>query len=412
MDAITVEYRPRLCSCYVFISLQQESDSSNVKIKLNTESISLEINNRVKTIVLPGVKIIPSSLSSLNLNGNWVSFRIHTQPSDTNYGSFSTEILKAESDDGQQTNPSSIELPEKEVPLILVCACCENSISKEVTFKRVLPLPDIDCDPSDWFCCQHNGESIANSLKPRDSDYLYSSYYCQLHRDKVNVGTIVNKRNVVCNRCFSSLGELVDENSIKVWNCSFKYKTLGCPTALLKGGSNPLEDFILAARTLMNASDSKEVLLCATEADQVHYALIKIMEVQLDVFVEGQDEVIAKDNICLRQIRASKILYKYGGKEILNNQHKDLSSCYVAISAMNLGIKYLMSTTMRYSPIYRTVDNCYIGFMRCADSSLTLNTWSIEYKSGEFSNWQCYNLRDFTKRDVARSIENQYANVF
>lgn len=363
MESVTLELRPRLRSCNVFISVRNMVDLDTIQLRLNEDIITFKIDDTVNKLLLSFVKILPNSLCLLKVSGNWISFRIQTKPFDSKFGSFETEIV-AVSDVQSGTaksNVKHVELPLKEHNYVLHCTHCENVISNTVHFKKVLPLPSSDCDPNEWFCCQHNGNEYSTLLNPRESDYFYGAYYCILHKNIFKANLKLNE-TVVCNRCLSVLGMLRDDNSVKIWNCCVKYKLLNEPFLTHKA-SDPLDDFILITKSFMDDIANGQFLLEASTTNGTHYMLIQPMDRQLEVLVEP-DSVNDNNLIHLRQTYVTKVLYKYGeNKTELACNTTQLQYCQVALPIMLAGIEHLLSSTKRFPPAYRVVDKLHVGYI-------------------------------------------------
>lgn len=360
MEFITLELRPRLQSCNVFILLKTNSDMKKLQIKLSKESISLT-GNIMTEFLLPSVKIIPNSLSMLNIHGNWVCFRLQTEPLDSVFGSFKTEIINLKS----QINVSTDRIGNEEClfkssKCTILCTCCKNVISKTIEFKRVLPFPDIDYDTSDWFCCKGHNNDVSMTLCPKEFDLLYGLFFLVLHKNVFTENLQINKKIVTCRRCLHHLGTIQTNDSFKIWNCSVDFK-LSNHSLIVKVASNPLHDFFLILKNSLNGTIGEEVILKSLESNLTHYVFIKPMDWNLNLITEPKQDC-CNNVISLIQTGATKVLYKYGTDEtIVSSNFSMIKDWEVSLAVIETGLKYLLSSTERFPQTYRTAADYYIG---------------------------------------------------
>lgn len=151
MEIVTVELRPRLRSLSAYLLFTKNVETSVINIKLLENAVELKIGENMYILPLPNIKLMPSSLSSLNVSQCWISFRMQMEPN-SKYGTFNSEIL----DNGNfshaglingHVTPIKVNLPPKDTDCIVICACCKNNISRTVNFRRILELPSSDYDP-------------------------------------------------------------------------------------------------------------------------------------------------------------------------------------------------------------------------------------------------------------------------
>ncbi|XP_043282631.1 E3 ubiquitin-protein ligase E3D-like [Venturia canescens] len=365
MELTTIELRPRLQSCNIFVCLLGIADSSSIQVKLYKDYVTLRVNRNVYNLLLGSVRIIPTSLSSLRVAGSWVSFRIQTSPSDSLYGSFVTELVGTSSLKSDNCfSSSSIELPPKNADLIFSCSCCENPVTKLINLKKILPLPNNDCDPADFFCCSHNGENYTKLLEPRVCDYFYAPYFAVLSKENFDERLKINNESVVCNRCLTVIGTPNSNFSLKIWNCCMEYtKTNGDSTTVQKR-SNPLADFKAAVKSCCSdAFTNNRILLEARERGSTHYLLLKPMEWNLDLLVEPC-EIEDSRAINLSRKKVVKVLYNYGEtKTSLKSECEDAKLLKIGSKCMLAGIEHLLLSSKRIPPIYRNANEDHIGYM-------------------------------------------------
>ena len=363
LGSITLELRPQLRSCIVFIFIGNK-DPSSIKLKLRESSITITLEQISKSLVLPSVKLLPTSLSSLRITNQWISFRVQTNP-DTIFGTFKTEVISEIARSIETENSSSkLDLPPIGAECSLRCKCCENVITNIIQCKRVLPLPNRDCDPGEWFCCTNSKVDFAKLLKPQENDYFYGPSFCVLHNNVVK--NLEEKRNtILCKRCLTILGIKEDNDSIRIWNCCIECK-IG-EGEFKSRNQSPLNEFVL---TIKDCSDvmGEEILLEALEGNTTHYILMKPMEWQLDLLTESNSKWEG-ESIRLQKARVIKVFYTYGeNKKSVRKDYVHSKYYLIALPLMLAGIEHLISSTKRFPPVYRTVTQYYVGYVNVQSS--------------------------------------------
>ena len=364
MESVNLELRPRLRSLSAYISLENNIDTSTIKVKLLEDVIEIRVEDQTYILPLINAKLLPSSLSSLGITNRWISFRIQTQPSSI-YGKFETEVIKNDDKSNGDfiNNSEKIELPPKNTDCKLFCSCCKNEITKIVSFQRVLPLPSSDCDPQEWFCHKH-GDEEPFSLDPKESDLFYSVNYLVLNKN-VFIDSLKLRNSLInCNRCFSILGSLhgKESKSMKIWNCCIEYKTLSNESAI-KRAASPLSDFLLTVKDSAELTLGEKILLEAQDENSLHYILLRPMEAKLNILTE--DKINSVDQtIKLKSSFVVKVLYKYG-VTIKTTKHNDpnVKYCEVALPSILAGMDKLVSSSTRFPPAYRKAEDFYIGYL-------------------------------------------------
>lgn len=365
MEFTTIELRPRLRACNIFVCLMGNADSSSIQVKLYKDYVTLQVNRNFYNLSLGSVRIIPTSLSSLRVAGSWVSFRIQTSPPDSLYGSFITELVGTSGLTNDNCfSSSSVELPPKNADLIFLCSGCDNPLTKVINLKKVLPLPNNDCDPADFFCCSHNGQDYSKLLEPRICDYFYGPYFAVLSRESFGEKLKINDESVVCNRCLAVIGTPNSHYSLKIWNCCMEYTRANDHSTVTTKRSNPLADFKAAVKSCCSDGFSNNrILLEAKERGSPHYLLLKPMEWNLDLLVEP-GEIKDSRAINLSRKKVVKVLYDYGEtKNTLKNDCEDAKRLKIGMKCMLAGIEHLLLSSKRIPPIYRNTDEDHIGYM-------------------------------------------------
>lgn len=376
MDTITIELRSRLRSCNIFISSEKKKNNiekNTINLKLNDSEIRLKIGNKTFHFPLTSAKIIPKTLSSLNVNDNWISLRVQTQPTESSYGSFTREIVSAEDSHSAKLS-SPIELCLKEKDLVIRCTRCKNQITGVIFFKRVLPLPSGNTDPGEWFCCTHGGNYKALT-EPGETDCFYERDYRILNKGVFNKELKIEDKNkgnemIRCNRCFSGIGvrnlESVNEASVKVWNCCVDYKFLDLSSGVDLNSSDPLKDFSTIILDRTDIFTGNKIILQTCEGSRYHFLIVRVMDKNLELLVE-KDYFRNEDLDCiveLDSIKVTKVLYKYSETEDgIKNESVDVDRCQIALPVMLAAVDHLSSTTKRYPPACRVVDEYFVGYI-------------------------------------------------
>lgn len=357
IESITLELRPRLQICNVFIHLKKKVNSTGATVKLSKESIKITIENNTKTFLTKFVKLIPDSLSTLNVTSNWICFRVQTI-SDPVFGSFKTQII---------TNPAfnvnSLNDSFKTTELFntgkcrIMCACCENIVSKNMYIKRILPLPDMNYDSSEWFCCKHNHSNTMHNLIPSESEIFYGPLFFIIHSNLLNHNLKIDENVVICNRCLQYLGKILPDSSLKLWNCAVDYNLLS--NSQSKTATDPFNDFLLAIKTSMIGMIGEEIILQCFIGKEIQSLILKPMDWHLNLMIEPKE--MSDDNIVtLQRISVVKVLYKYEtDKNIIDSVNK--SYCEVSFSVIRAGLEHLLASTKRFPRLHRTVTDYYIG---------------------------------------------------
>lgn len=369
-------------SCNVFISIRKDLCLKDVRVKLLESDVVLIVDDCSINFSLPSVKVIPTSLSMLSIINSWLCFRLQTAPLESAFGSFGTEVL-ANSD--KSARPSAGHSPQPVLNDIkslfetsectILCACCKNVISRSIGFKRFLPLPDADYDPGEWFCCKHNaGCNVvpASGVRPqRESDYLYGSCFSVLHRSIFAKGGIcADSKTLTCNKCLLHIGTIHAYSLFKVWNCCVDYKPRndGLP---IVNATDPLDDFLTLVKDSLGEILGEEIALETSVGKQTHRLLIKPMDCKLNLITEPDritvcdTDVPTTTTVALQRKCAAKVLYKYETNEVTIIANYFNVKCHeVGLPIMEAGLNYLLSSTKRLPPIYRTAATGYfLGYI-------------------------------------------------
>ncbi|EFN77356.1 uncharacterized protein LOC105189693 [Harpegnathos saltator] len=367
MEFITLELRPRLQSCNAFIAMRKDLDLKDVQVKLSESNIALVLKDHNMDFSLPFIKIVPTSLSMLSIRNNWICFRLQMMPLNSVFGSFSVEVLTDSNKSAQLTCSQpileDIKLLFKASECIVLCACCKNVISKPTTFKRALPLPDIQCSPDEWFCCKHSSNDIVN-IETQKSDYLYGSYFALLHKNIFINNLRIDNKTLTCDKCFLHIGALYSCNLLKLWNCCVDYKPQD-DTLSIVNATNPLDDFLIFIKDSLTNILGEEIILQTSIGKQTHYLLIKPMDRELNLITEPYHQIINTDApISLQQKCVAKVLYKYDTSKIANtNNHWNVEYHEVSLPMIEAGLKHLLSSTERLPHNNRNIADYFLGYI-------------------------------------------------
>ncbi|KAL6265328.1 hypothetical protein P5V15_002129 [Pogonomyrmex californicus] len=371
MELITLELRPRLQSCNVFISMQKDLCLKNVQIKLLENSIVLILEDRNINFSLPSIKILPISLSTLSIINNWICFRLQTMPMESVFGSFNTEVVTDLNKSSIQPSSTHSQPILNDIKLLfemsectMLCACCKNIISKSINLKRFLPLPDAEYDPDEWFCCKKNCNVMSN-IQPQETDYLYGSYFSVLHKNIFENNVCIDNKTLTCNKCLLHIGSFHVSNLFKIWNCCVDYKPQNHELNTVNA-TDSLSDFLTLARESLSEILGEEIILQTSVGKQTHRLLIKPMDYKLNLITESDYKVDGNtDAISLQQKCVAKVLYKYEtNKFIINANYLNVKYHEVGLPIIEAGLNYLLSSTKRLPHIYRTAaTDYYLGYI-------------------------------------------------
>ncbi|OAD57669.1 hypothetical protein WN48_01644 [Eufriesea mexicana] len=365
IESITLELRPRLQICNAFIYLKKKVNSTGVKIKLLKESIEITIENNTVTFLTKFVKLIPNSLSTLNVTNNWICFRAQTI-SDPILGSFKTQIIS-----NSTFNANSIDDYVKSIDLSnvdkchIMCTCCKNILSKDMYIKRVLSIPDMNYDPSEWFCCKHNHNSIMHDLNPLESDIFYGSFFFIFHISLFNHNLKLDKDTIICNRCLQYLGKVHTDSSFKLWSCAVDYNLLN--STKIRNATNPFNDFLLAIKTSMTGIFGEEIVLQCFVGKETHSLILKPMDWHLNLMIEPR-EIPCNNVVTLQRVSVVKVLYKYETSKNISN-FVNRSYCEVSFLVIRAGLEHLLTSTKRFPQFHRLVADHYIGHIYLENST-------------------------------------------
>lgn len=380
MHSVIVEMRPRLQVCNVFIVAKECLDQKE-SVKINIKTSGVEVKwlsgtcEMVQVINLHDYKLKPLSLSTLQVQKNSVSFRIHTEPVVNILGSFASEILLFDQSSSMTESRSTEKLTPyicTDRPCQLACKCCGEVMSKQdILFTRVLPLPSsVSVEVNDWFCHQHSDSSNMQHsiLAPKETDCFYDICLILLSASLLNTR---NGQVVRCKRCMAWLGTCVSSSAVKLWNCTISYEG--------KINSSALEDFM---HTVKEAFKNSFGMMCRlvletrfSEKDS-QYLLLWAMDKNLDLLVSINEDDFScvKDGVgkvmveCKLKVKKTmKLLYMY---------HKDCDSVVktwqndynvqcieIAKQMFTEGLEYLVRGTQFIPAPYKLTNSFFVTYL-------------------------------------------------
>lgn len=407
---IFMELRSRLRSCNVFITTGVDFNKKcNLKVSIQSNCIVLNYYDdydKLKrsdslssieslsdceysdeetdvTAVIPieeFCQIIPNSMSCLKIDQNTISFRILTQPK--NGGNFYTELLSANTSPKTVKNSELIVNVKVNDVLKIVCSNCSNVVSEDsVKFDRVLELPSVNLDMSDWFCHGHSENSHENALKPNKNDFLYRLTFFMLNKNSMSDKTnkFNAKRDIYhCNRCLAWLG-IKTKDSVKLFNSEVKAMQEGKEMALFSHKSpseDPkTDDFVFTIEKMTQEFNlglqytvmCKIVLECALSANNKQYLLIWVMDRELQV-LKNVGEFIENDRIKLQSNFLTKILYKV--ETSLNDEVEvwltdpAVVSTDISKSMFRTGLEHLQKMSLKVPECFRNTNGYSVSYLK------------------------------------------------
>ncbi|XP_063835402.1 uncharacterized protein LOC135084568 [Ostrinia nubilalis] len=406
---IFMELRSRLRSCNVYITTGVDfSKNCNLKISIQSNCIVINLYDDYKlkrsdslssieslsdcdeydeetdvTAVIPIDEfcyLIPNSMSCLKINQNTISFRILTEPK--NGGNFYNEILSPnKSPDSVKTSKLKINV-QVDNELKFICRNCSNVVSEEsVKFDRVLELPSVNMDISDWFCHAHGSTNHEEVLKPNKKDFLYRLTFFQINKNSLAEKTnrFNSKRDIYhCNRCLAWLG-LKTKDSVKLFNTEVKIIQNGTEQAVFshKSPSDNMttDDFIFTIEKMTQEFNlglqytvmCKIVLECAISANNKQYLLIWVMDRELQV-LKNIGEFIENDKIKLQSNLLTKILYKV--ESSLNEEVETwltdptVVSTDISKNMFLTGVEHLQNMSLKVPECFRNTNGYCVSYLK------------------------------------------------
>ncbi|KAF5287298.1 hypothetical protein FQR65_LT02171 [Abscondita terminalis] len=266
--SLTMEIRPRIQSVNVYIILNQPSP---VNVQLNSDSFDIQIGETKEKVDCEDFRINPQSLTCFLNTDKEVTFRFATENIQQKLGSACCELLVADMQSCSIATPKTKTFLANNTEYTISCSNCFEVLCSNVSFKRVLPLPD-NSNPSEWFC--HAQKDFV--MKPKEDEVFFSECFAYFHPN-ILLGLVSNNSVLKCLKCNSWIGT-VNNDGHKIWFSAIVFDCKG-----VKHVSNPLSDclkmvlneggtLLRSTRLVLKCSDNQVLLLWILERKlKVHF---------------------------------------------------------------------------------------------------------------------------------------------
>lgn len=349
--SLVMEIRPRLQSVNVYINLNKDSQ---IEINLDQDNIVISNNSIKQKVHCNGFQIVPNSLSNVINTDDRMSFRFLTENIKRDLGTSKFEILQTyEVTDSKEITYSCLK---SELNYSISCKNCLQYLCNNVSFKRVLPLPE-NLDTNNWFC--HGHANAIKKIEPNIEDAFYTEYFVLFNKNLLN-GIANANCNLICKRCLAIIG-LLHQESHKIW----------LNTLIIKDNdktyiSSPLEDCFKIINHIFHTSlitSERIMFTCRNSESTVNYLLLWILEKQLKIHIDS--------NLHKIDANVAKVLFKFENSKsgLVNKWIGDLNINIVDIS-QNMIVKLLKTLYEMncYIPKdFSTTNNFYISYLMIHD---------------------------------------------
>ncbi|XP_068248954.1 E3 ubiquitin-protein ligase E3D-like [Palaemon carinicauda] len=229
MLQVLAEILPNIKVCNIYIISANGERCEKVDICKSECILEFEDKPTV-TISLPrGTYLVPDVITDINQNGDTLFIRASLDENCSLISTLSAEL-------GSNAGNFCINEPLHDIMIGKCisghCKKCHHAFQKDVTFRRVLPLPSVDWDHSSegWFCHVH-GEESKNlkpaSLVPNHDECFYSELFFLLNSSALDSMNVYHNdeddgNDLKCSNCRDSLGEK-GTSTLKLWTHSVKW---------------------------------------------------------------------------------------------------------------------------------------------------------------------------------------------
>lgn len=352
---ILVEHFHRLkCANFYLLFDTAFVDVASVHVHLRPTEIDVILSDtRTVTIALASIsmEIQINSLSLLIVRGNLISFRINTSTCDT----FRTEIyaLKCEGDvervdSGDNSSTLQLKLYAKAgEEFKLICDTCSGPLTGSLCFRRVLELPSDNMDLNEWFCHRPHDDKAAppepshrshtqhchasnidtpidpkekynvTKFTPADGDLLYGNFFVLLQRNQLaNINVDTNNQMIHCRRCFKHVGEMIKDQSARMWNGNVRMLNDCMPSQRMFDGESDFNNFQFIIDRISNdfrllGRQSQKLLFEAQAFNgTTKFLFVQLMAKSVDIFQAEPSNGPINDHITLSRIDGTKCLYR------------------------------------------------------------------------------------------------------
>lgn len=353
-----MEIRPTMQSCNVYIKFRKKFDG-NVRIDLKTNEINISYDDEMESVEIKNCKILPNSLSCLQIMSDCITFRFLTQNDNREKGQFKTEfVLLNMKNDMKKKSINSNPVIMKDVPYKIKCNNCLNELSNEHSFRRILPLPSENMEMSDWFCHKHDDSNAELSLNPKICDCFYSN--CYIHLNENVLKNVIKSENgvVVCKRCLFWLGLDMNKETFQLWHNTIN---LYSNTSELIA-SKALKDFNDTVKKLIYESIlgfTKFIFECQNTNSDKEYLSICIMEKSLRLYLKRDDK--------FEDVEVAKVLYRFDKdvSDLLESWMNDVKVSQIKISKpmMVSGLKHLYEMSQLIPACYSKSNDYFVSYL-------------------------------------------------
>lgn len=326
IESVWIEIRPVLRSCHICIVFKKKFDFS-IKVKIKKSEIVIENSGKLCSVAFEDFVLEPLTAGGFNVKNNLFCFRIQVE--------------------------CNVNVPKKShlniTPAVANCTnlyCkCFNSLTKETKFKRILPLPNTDCNMADMFCHFKGTTESFGNLFPKIDDCFYSNNNIIVNEELV-VNCTKKKKFYKCNRCLNTVG-ISKNKSVQFWLSNLELSHLN------KTLSEILLFFIQKAIS-ESLSMFPQILM---ESEEVScYLLIIVVDKNLILSM-------CSNNLKLSTKQVVKVKYKYYThmdqeiKSVKNEQFGTLSHILVPNNFLEFTLKYLVENSEKIPTIFSKMEN-------------------------------------------------------
>lgn len=356
-----MEIRPRLQSCNVFLIFKQNTDK-NLTVSLKENEINILANGKNDIIQIADYKILINSLSSLQISNNYLTFRFQTEAVSRTVGQFKSEFVMYNFNSTNCKPEFCGNKLEKNVSYVVKCINCQGPLSDKVTFKRILPLPSDNVEPSEWFCHKHDDEATLN-LNPSTHDCFYSNCYIHVNQKNFSNYRIAANSVIICKRCLAWLGLSLRSDTIQVW-----FNTVMLDSDNSRISSTALIDFINTVKCSLNESlltSSKILFECCNK--NYEYLCIWILEKNLQLYVKGHEFQHTANNSISDTKNVAKILFRFESEitDLVTEWLNDVRVNHTKISKPMMigGLNHLFEMCQLIPDCFRKSNGFYVSYL-------------------------------------------------
>uniref|UniRef100_A0A0A9WC56 E3 ubiquitin-protein ligase E3D n=1 Tax=Lygus hesperus TaxID=30085 RepID=A0A0A9WC56_LYGHE len=284
---VYVEVRPNVRACNFCIKTSSEVESSSAKIGASEIEVRLPTIIGTLRVELPtNIILLPGSMSGYSCSEDIISFRAQ----------IATYNSSALADLGPSSYSPGVKKNEK---VSLICCICQEHLSGDLSFSRILPLPSTE-ELNDFFCHRHSNEKI--SLDPCASDLFYNFFFFKMNIETLNITDGIHQFK--CHRCSTIHGE-INEKCVKLWNSTVRWSSEHNQECILERFLRSVKYFIKDLPIQMN----KFVFTCSQGHHPTRYTLVWILDRSL-VLLTGTHQSSC-ESVKMDSGNVMKVLYRH-----------------------------------------------------------------------------------------------------